>query len=248
MLKIPAIFFSSTLIFLLLLGTSLNAQYSENVVQKPGLVRLNTNIVAEDYLWFVYYPPQTDFVKTNNGKTCVFAACQTGVTYSVALTAINYTDKSSIQKIFFVEISGNGPNPPPPDPDPDPPNPPDPPPGPVEPVFPDGTYKLAKFTYDNAPKGGNNITLANNLANNFQTVSSSIAAGVITSINNANSDLKTRNQATFAQHGSTPPEWAAFFTKFSEKMNSLFAANQLITVQDLRTAFQEIEQGLREVK
>ena len=236
-----------TLVLVILLGFFsgiAKGQYRENIQQKPGLVRLNTDIVAEDYQWFVFYPPQTDFVKTNNGQTCVFAACKTGVTYSVALTAINYTEKSSIQKIFFVEIAGDAPNPPLP---PDPPDPPEPEPNP-EPDFEPGRYGLARYCYDLAPKSGQNPLIAQALANNFQAVSSSIAAGVIKDINSANKDLKARNQATFNNFGGTPPEWEQFFQKFAEKMNNFFQGGQLTTVQDFRVALTEIENGLRAVK
>lgn len=226
--------------------TTAEAQYRLEITKPPGLVRLDTEIVAEDYVWFIFSPPATDFVTTNNKKTLVFAACSPGTSYSVALIAIDYTNKTSIQQSYVVKISGE-PVPPGPEP-PSPPNPPNPPGPEPEPNFPPGTYNLAKFAYDTAkliPSSQDKATKVTLLADNFQAVTSAISAGVITTVNEANNDLRNRNRTIFP---NGPGDWSGFFSSFANKMLELDNNDQNWDVQKLKVALLEIEMGLRAVK
>ncbi len=134
---------------------------------------------------------------------------------------------------------GTAPQPPPPNPDP------------VNPVLPDGQFKLAQFTFDgvakNVPANAARRDLAVASAANFRGVAAGIAAGVFKQPEDALKQIKIKND-DLTKNDPNKLQWAIFGDSL---MNRLYEidANRLFTddVQQLRIALIEISDGLEAI-
>ena len=137
-------------------------------------------------------------------------------------------------------------------PTPDPgPNPPTPIPPAPSPVLPSGKFGLAKTAYDlavsNMPSASRGKA-SPALANAFNGIAASVAAGTLKDIPTFLSQSKTANQTAIANAGLNAVDFAPFFTALQNVTYDLYNTNKLSTVQDFATAWQEVATGLTQVK
>jgi hypothetical protein len=131
---------------------------------------------------------------------------------------------------------------PPPGPDPPPPGPDPPPPGP-------NLTGLAKLTYE-AAKPLNDPATAKAYAENFAAVASAIAAGayngrtledaravIFSDLGNANRPISTAK-----------PAWRPFVTTIGAELNRMHAGGELISVEAIGRAFQQVADGLGAIR
>lgn len=190
-----------------------------------------------------------------NGSLAFPVGCSVGKKYDVHLT-VTYVFKTDgklsvknrvIRQAVYVEKAPN------PGPDPGPGPGPDPLPKPdVDPVFPQGKFGLSKFTYDNVKnlvKSSRRGEAAKALADSLMNVSNLISNKTIKSSEEALSTAAKDNVSALSRLGIPSSEWTGFFGVLQEKLyeldnNSTFSNS----VAELRTAFLEIEAGLRAIK
>lgn len=125
-----------------------------------------------------------------------------------------------------------------PDPVPSPPDPVPPPPDPVPEKF--GFITLAK---QNIPQGGSKAK-APALADNFEAIAAKIAAGAITTPDQANAELRIKNQETLPV-GQVRTDWTPFFQAWAVKAKTLNDSGKMTTVEDYKDAYNETAAGLR---
>jgi len=165
--------------------------------------------------------------------------------YSIRLTT--FAKDSGFDAITGTVTIGGNPNPTPnPNPNPQPqPNP----------SLPEGQFGFAPAMYDiiikNVPKEqhkyANNV--ANSLADNFESLAAKIAAGGITSVNQANTELSGLNRFTFNNDQNVINAWMPFFNAWTTKANDLLRSGKLKgTVADYQIVYTETAKALREIK
>lgn len=134
--------------------------------------------------------------------------------------------------------------PPGPDPNPGPDPEPDPPPNPD---VPEGEFGLTKLAFENANKvTGAARTLASELADNFQGVSSGLAAGAYLNIGLAKADLQARNSETVDEYRD---EWLeAFFKPLGKRLVDLESDGSISSPANMVKALKAVADGLSLVK
>lgn len=160
--------------------------------------------------------------------------------------------KAGIKSQFItvvVDVGGIGPGP----------NPgPDPNPGPnplvPDPVFPDGSFKLASKSFSLAKdkvEVAKRQTAAAELSKAFSTQAAKIAAGQeldAAGIKKVLEDSTDANREALKKIGVDKSVWDNFFVSLQEEIFSLYQSGKLKTKNDFATAWREISQGLAEVK
>lgn len=138
----------------------------------------------------------------------------------------------------------------PPEPPPTPPTPPVPP-APPTPVFPDGKYGLAKTSYDLAFAKVSNadarIKGAAAYSQSLASVAAAIAAGTFSEMEDVLKQTKTKNTAALMAVGVNPSDWDVFGQEMERVIYKLYTDKKLNTVDELRTAWVEISEGLSKV-
>jgi hypothetical protein len=210
---------------------------------------LPDNLVEIQYKWKISFQngPERK-VKSDGANGILFG---TGIVDDVANVewAVSYTlkdDKGA--KLFMTEINkaqvvlGNIPLPPTPGPDPTPP----PAPKPVDPTFEDGTFKFAKFAYDNF-KGitsSAKVEVAQGFAKDFKTVADNIDKNKYATLSAAFEELVKLNKSVV----SGKADFDAFNVAVRAEIYKVYQAGKLKTLADYSTLFKEIATGLEGVK
>lgn len=191
------------------------------------------SVAAEDGLIWDFISHPDDGILTSEGGRKAFFVSPSGGKLVIRLLAVDLDGGKAKVASARWEIVIDGPLPPPG---------PDPGPGPA----PDDLTGLSRDVRDWAdgiPTEARRI--APELAANFESVASSIAAGVLT-------DPKRIIETTFAANKSTQrehaPAWAEFFQRLSVRLNELAKAGTLRTPADHQKTWGEIAAGLRRVK
>lgn len=147
---------------------------------------------------------------------------------------------------YLVQVEGETP-----EPEPEPDTPPDPKPTP-DPVFPDGRFGLSKIFYQSVKQNVVSKKFIPEVAANFGSIASAIAAGGIKEPEKALAELAAANKQTLSTaDAAVKTEWTKVLGADSTYQNTLFSLNEsgkLKTVEDFRAAFKEIEEGIRAVK
>jgi hypothetical protein len=147
--------------------------------------------------------------------------------------------------IIFGRITVNGLNPSPPGPDPGPNPQPDP-------IFPPGKYELARHSYNFSKSvllpPAERSKSANALAGSYSSIAAAIAAGTVRDLKEALEKVTQSNRAALTNVGVSAAAWEPFFISLQNFTYELHVKGQLATVQDAAIAFQEIAEGLRQVK
>lgn len=145
---------------------------------------------------------------------------------------------------------------PPTPPVPPPPTPPDPPAPPPAPL-PDGKYGLAKFTWFEAvakvskDTAGTRAKTARAMAASFRGVAAAIAAGTVKSDREVLQKTADANYAALEALCKTPAEtaellklWQPFSKALQSKLYPMYESGAIKTLDDYRTAWLEIADGL----
>jgi hypothetical protein len=191
-----------------------------------------TKSTADAFVWVLDH--DIDFVEFDGGKKAYFITSTPG-RYTFTLVAISAPLKSGgsaqVAKTSFTVAYGTpGPTPPGPGPGPNPPTP-DP-----------GKYGLAAFVAQAAAtvQSATRRQTAATVANNFDGVASSIAAGAITDPAEIIKQTYNLNAAPLSD-----PAWKPWSAAVRQKLNSISDAGQLTSATDYATAWREIAAGLR---
>jgi len=127
--------------------------------------------------------------------------------------------------------------------------PPDPQPN-VDPVFPDGKYKLSaavwKLAKDKVPADG--LAGGAALAQSFKTMQSQIAAGRFQKVEDVLKETTLSNRKALDTAGVSRDKWDAFFSEFQEVIYKLYTDKKVANMADFATAWGEIAAGLEQVK
>jgi hypothetical protein len=216
-------------------------------------------LYAATYRWKVL---ENGKVKTNvkewpDGTSILFGAGvirqgESGRTFSIVLSACylyvakekdNITGIGQRSNLLTTTITVNGSSP----------NPgPGPTPGPSPgPSLPDGKFGLAKTAYqiamDSVPSGAR-AKGAPVLANSFNGIASSVAAGTLNNPRDLLTQTKTANQTALSNAGVSAADWDNFFTVLQRQIYPLHAGGKLNSVQDFADAWREISAGLEKVR
>ena len=224
--------------------------------------KIPSNLIGLSYNWKIYEPDLRERIVIGSEKSEISFGVGIKPRRLLAVCSINYCfrfqafrlDKIIARTILLHKIIqvGEGPEPVPPGPNPPPipPVPPNPNPEP-EPAFPDGQFKLAKFSYDMAKKtvkvewrqkGG----IA--LSDSFNNIASAIAAGGFKTPPEILKASKIANQQALDMARIPRTEWDGFFIALQEELYALYMSNKLTTAAHYRIAFSEIAVGLSKVK
>ncbi len=206
------------------------------------LVRLACEQEAKSYVWILRRMPdgyRPDSIRIGNGKELVF----TGPPGSYDVDTIYSDETGTLQQVFVrVVIEGtDGVVPVPPVP------------GPIPPPTPDGIKPLPKPTGDRFGFGpvsydlaleipGKDRVLAEQIADNYGSVSAAIFAGGIVDVNQAFTDLRSRNQALATNPAF--PAWKNWFDKLGFKVTDDWNNKKFMTRSDIAEVFREIQVGL----
>lgn len=175
----------------------------------------------------------------NGSPVGVFSSDKEG-RYTCVLT---YVVDGKMGHAFHTVTIGATPPPIPPTPVPPTPVPPTP-----DPVIPDGRLGYTKMAYTEALKiPAANRVKAVALADNFESVASTIAAGAVKTVDEANALMVTKNRAALTD--AERPIWLPFFTSWQAKTDALLKEGALKpTVVDYQSIYESTGQGLRRVK
>ena len=193
---------------------------------------------AVGFAWVLADGDKT-FLEVDNGRKVVFATGTSG-RYTFVLVAANAQADGKPQVAVARHVLTVG------EPSPNPtPNPPGPQPDPLPP----GKYGLASFTRDAATgvslAAVERVRTAAALANSFDSIASTIAAGAI----KTPSDVIAATQANnITALGSARDAWRPWAETLRVKLNALSDAGQLASLEEYVTAWREISTGLRAVK
>jgi hypothetical protein len=146
------------------------------------------------------------------------------------------------QKVHSVKVGEPDPPPTPPEPEPGPE--PEPQPEPI----PDGKLGFSRMAYTEAMKVHSaSRGKAKNLAENFESTASAIAAGAVRSVDEANALMVSKNRAVLSD--AERPAWLSFFTAWQQKADAALKDGSLKqTVSDYQAIYEATSQGLRRVK
>lgn len=214
-----------------------------DVVEKGRMVAFtNTGSNADQFVWDV---PDGDWKKDSNGGT-VYGTFTAGGKYNVGMAALAIVDKKIATATANHAVLVTDPNPPtptPPGPNPTPPAPPAPPA-----PLPPGRFGLAtqvvQFAQSVTQSDADKKALAAQLANNFDSIATQIAAGTIKSP----SDIQIKTEQTnIATQGSNRAFWTPFWASLAQAIKVLDGA-QIKTLNDFADAWREIAVGLRNLK
>lgn len=126
-----------------------------------------------------------------------------------------------------------------------------PPPPPPDKVFPDGTFKLSKTTYDLVTKhvqpGVNQQKGSQALATSFRGVAAAIAAGTLKDPAIILKQTTAANQNALKEAGVPLSEWEPCFRVMQDVIYELYSSGALRTSSDYRVAWGEIALGLEGV-
>lgn len=129
---------------------------------------------------------------------------------------------------------------------------PDPTPTPTPtPSFPDGSYQLSKFSYEqatNSVPGSSRQNGAAVLARSYRGVASAAQAGTIKTTAQFLAQTKQANDAALQQAGISAADWATFSGNLQDRLYTLYQNKQINTVADFAIAWNEIAAGLDKVK
>lgn len=133
------------------------------------------------------------------------------------------------------------------------PSPPDPGPGPnptPDPVFPPGQFGLSKFIYDlvkpvNIP---NKARATKELGMAYRGVDARIAAGVITSLQDALQKTASASDLAYINAGVSKESFAQVGTALQDRLYDLYTGGKLVTTDQYRQVLIELAIGLEAVK
>jgi hypothetical protein len=213
------------------------------------------NLASSAYQWKVYdYDPSTgdpveldDLVDLGNGSVFFGAGIQPKKlrVMCVATYLFLVKDKDVVQEVATrtvvltaVVTIGDGT--------------PTPPPTPVEPTFPDGTYKLSKTAYEAAVGKVKDPTArargAAALAKSYKAQATALAAGTVADLKTALTKSKDANNQALKDAGIDLSAWDDFGTAMQGIVYDLYSSGSLKTPSDLGTAWFEVSAGLEKVK
>lgn len=211
------------------------------VIDGPTVADLGDLIVldasksdAESFAWKLTNSKKS-FRATDGGKVCMFATGKAGK-YSFILATAKGGTVALVQHDVLVGE---------PQPEPDPDNP-----KPVDPVFPDGKYKLADFAYKAAKLLADpaKATNAPTLGRAWESVASKAAAGAFSGSDPLVQMIAATKTANQAALGSSVPTWAPWKQAIEARLTELNKTGTLATLDDHIVAWKEIAQGLQGVK
>lgn len=195
---------------------------------KSAIVRIDRALAGDEYDWQVQ-PRGVNWISgENRQETFVILLDLDPGRYFISFSS--FDKKSHATQVVEVDPSS------PPDPAPVPPVPPGPAP------LPDGKYRLAAQTLDwisTVPEAKR--PLAKQLANSFRGIISAIAAGTITKPSDVLLQTRLSNNAAL---GEAADSWKPFGAKLQQALETLDQDGTLRTMEDYRTAWEEISIGL----
>lgn len=200
---------------------------------------------AMGFAWVLADSDKT-FLPVDEGKRVVFATGTAG-RYTFVLVAAN-ADAQGKPAVALAKHSlvvggqppGPDPNPPGPNPNPDPPAP-----------LPPGRFDLARQARDWAASvmlpNADRVRTAGVVASNFESIATAIAAGTVSSIDDALAKLRTQNQTSLS--ATEYQAWKAGWNpQFNAALSRLDGENKLPGLSETAEAFREVASGLRAVR
>jgi hypothetical protein len=243
-------------LFLFALPSIVAAQVTAIITAPPkaalgDLVILDGSGSAGTAFRWVLLGSSKTFLPIESGKRAVFASGTAGE-YVFMLVVGGQAQGGGVDVAMAEHhlIVGDGQPSPPiiptpsPAPQPPPVPAPQPPPVPTPPVIPAGKYGFAQIAYD-AAQGvplPQRVGQGPRLAENFEAVAAAIAAGAVTSVREANDQLRGKN-ADVA--GANRDLWLPVINAFAAKATDLARQGQLSTMDEHRAAYLEFASGLR---
>lgn len=190
---------------------------------------------AVGFAWVLADGDKT-FLEVDNGRKVVFATGTAG-RYTFVLVAANAQADGKPQVAVarhVLTVGEPSPNPNPPGPQPDP--------------LPPGKYGLASFARDAATgvslAAVERVRTAAALANSFDSIASTIAAGAIKTPGDAIAATQANNITAL---GSARDAWRPWAEALRVKLNALSDSGQMTAMDDYVAAWREISTGLRAV-
>lgn len=208
----------------------------------PGDLVILKSSASENAVGFAWALIDSDktFYEPPGSGDAIFA-CGTPGRYTFALVAANVVDGKPLVSIakHTVTLGQPGPGP----------NPPGPNPGPNPNPLPPGKYGLAQFARDSAAgvalDANAKRSSAAALANSFDSIAATVAAGAITKPEEIIAATKSSNINALGQNRLP---WTAWGGALQAKLNQLSESRQMVTPDDHITAWREIAAGLRAVQ
>lgn len=200
----------------------------------------NTGSNADEFIWDV---PGENWRKWPDGSKVV-GTFPEGGKYNVGMAALAIVDKQIKTSTANHAVLVTDPNPPP---TPVPPGPTPPTPVPPAPV-PPGRFGLSQqvinFAVAVTQPDADKRALAAQLANNFDSIATQIAAGTIKSP----SDIQIKTEQTnIATQGPSRAYWTPFWASLAQAIKVL-DGTQIKTLADFADAWREIAVGLRNLR
>lgn len=192
---------------------------------------------AAGFAWVLADSDKT-FLEFEGGRKVVFATGTPG-RYTFVLVAANAgSDGKPLVAVARHLLTVGDPQP-----GPEPPRPPQPEP------LPPGKYGLAMFARDQAARvaidPATKVTTAQGLANSFDSLAATIAAGALLEPASIIAATQASNVSALGPHRSA---WQPWGESLRLKLNAFSEGQLLVSPQDYAIAWREIATGLRAVK
>jgi hypothetical protein len=244
------------------IDASATVEPGEVVVVKASTIEVMPEyLVGVSYRWAVFVHGKVNKnVNTMPDNSGAFfgAGVKPGKKFTVVLSA-SYLyvvkDAKDVSKVLAIgqrsallttEIVVTG------EPEPEPTPNPNPPPTPTPVVLPDGKYKLAKSAYDlvmaNVVNSANRAKAAKALASSFQGQAAAVSAGTVKTSKDLLAQTQASNRTALTNAGVPTAEWETFFARLQPVIYDLYNRNQMATLTDFATAWNEIAVGLNAVR
>lgn len=118
-------------------------------------------------------------------------------------------------------------------------------------TFPDGKYKLSSISYKLA---NDKVTVvdakaaAKNLSNSYRGIASKIAAGGFTKVEDVLAQTTVSNRTALENAMVKKEDWTPALKALEDEVFKLYTNKTLVTLEDFKTAWTEIADGLAAVK
>lgn len=203
---------------------------------EPGdLIHLDANgFNSPPYSWRFVNPPSDKDWKVGRDGSELFASIKKPGIYYVVLSFVDSEQEIKVPILVLHSFTVKGEIPKPgPTPDPDDPVTP-------EPIIPDGKYKLAKLSYDEALKISSKPKLPE-LVEVYRSIASQIRAGGLKGDVAIGTATRNRLQESL---GNAFDTWKPWGQAISLQLNSLASSGKLISDDGYAEAYAEIATGL----
>ena len=212
---------------------------AEAIVAGPEEAEAGTLVVldasgskAAAFMWLADSLTDDQYDIDSSGKRLYFATpCEAGTYKFVLSVALD----NSVDAVIHTVRVGEAPDPP----DPDPPGPE---PDPDLTGFPKEVYD---WVIELVPAEAQ-VEPAAAFHDNYMAIASQIEAGALTDLEKVDWEITKLNRG--AVDDETRELWLPWFEKLKERFVALEASSDLTTVQDASKLFQEIAEGLKEIK